>query len=475
MPVQFVRSMKDFDGYLARNNFFVANFTAVWCPPCQAVKPVIDQLFADENGSYSKIGFARVDLDSSPDIASRYRVASIPTFIFFEKGKETSRINGANIAEVVKRLDQMSSKASNDPPARRHGAQIPVTNRSPSLADNIRNIPPVTRFFTISTVIVCFANSLNLLQKEDLICYLPVLLDKASYAKAVINKGGQLKVITAVLSLILQCYRFFTAFLLPLGVFTDQPFQAILDIYFFYTFANHLESPMGKFKGNFPDCLWFTLVTGTIIVLMTLAYSVFDPSHFPIHHQMMVSCVTYLWSRSLKNSLINFLGIVPIRAYYLPLFNLFFKLMINGYSSFLDTFIGILGGYLYQCIQSNTLPIYNLYSGSYSSSLTATERSGRRVGINQISFDNNSSQDFINDSIFDKGYLKAPIWLYNLLNYPINTSKRTTAFDARPEVGSERVSPISGQLSGAGTNHSTVPLFGNNGSAFRGKGHRLGN
>ncbi|CUM67848.1 uncharacterized protein PRCAT00005557001 [Priceomyces carsonii] len=130
MPVQFVKSTEDFDGYLARNNFFVANFTALWCPPCQVVKPVIDQLYADENGRYAKIEIARVDLDSSPELASRYHVTSIPTFIFFEKGKETSRINGANIPEVVKRLDQMSSKASNDVNAGRHGAQSPVSSVS---------------------------------------------------------------------------------------------------------------------------------------------------------------------------------------------------------------------------------------------------------------------------------------------------------------------------------------------------------
>ncbi|KAK6461328.1 Der1-like family-domain-containing protein [Scheffersomyces coipomensis] len=361
-----------------------------------------------------------------------------------------------------------------------------MTNPSQSLADNIRNIPPVTRFFTITTVIVCFANSLKLIQPIDLICYLPVLLEKLEVLKTVIRYGNYYQILYSVIWLGLQSYRFFTAFLLPMGLFVDQPFQAILDIYFFYTFANHLESYQGKFRRNFPDCLWFTLVAGTCIVLTTLIYNAFiDANHFPIHHQMMLSCVTYIWSRSSKNSIINFLGVVPIKAYYLPLFNLFFKLIVNGYTSFLDTSIGIFGGYIYQCIQSNTLPIYNLIPGAYGAANPKNlQKSGRRVGtiqhLNGTTNESNPSEA-IDDSIFDKGYLKAPIWLYKLLDYPTNNSVRTTAFD-----GNTKQSNINNNNDGNTSTRinkledpprpSTPPytswFSGDN--AFQGKGYRLG-
>lgn len=372
-----------------------------------------------------------------------------------------------------------------------------------TLADSIRNIPPVTRFFTITTMIVCFANSLNIINPHHMMCYLPLLVERFEYASGMFKSGGYLQMVSAVAYLLFQTHRFFTAFLLPVGILVGQPFQAILDIYFFYTFANHCESYQGKFHGNFPDCLWFTLVTGTIIVFSSLAYNAFiDANHFPIHHQMMLSCVTYIWSRSLKNSLINFLGLVPIKAYYLPLFNLFFKLMVNGYSSFVDTSIGIFGGYLYQCIQSDTLPIYNLYPGAYSAFLSSNNnRAGRRVGtlFQNVETSNNSSSNVagfgdnnIDDSIFDKGYLKAPLWLYKLLNYPINSSQRTTAFYPRQQFvtggGGVTVNAPSTSTAAGSRARSSASLgndehsmghssgfswFGEK-NAFKGKGHRLG-
>lgn len=367
----------------------------------------------------------------------------------------------------------------------------------PTLAESIRNIPPVTRFFTITTVIVCFADSLQIISPNQLICYLPLLVEKFQIAKALVDNGGWLQKVYGVGYLIFQSHRFFTAFLLPLGILVNQPFQAILDIYFFYTFANHLESREGKFHRNFPDCLWFTLVTGTIIVLSSLAYSsLIDESRFPVHHQMMLSCVTYIWSRSLKNSLINFLGLVPIKAYYLPLFNLFFKLIVNGYSSFLDSFIGICSGYLYQCIQSDTLPIYNLFPGAYAKYLTSRNgAAGKRVGtlfpgsearggtVNTIH--DQANQDFIDDSIFDKGYLKAPLWLYRILNIPSNTSQRTTAFYPKvsPVPGATVIPPTRAArpgdepVGGASSSSSTASgysWFSGANSAFKGKGHRLG-
>ncbi|KAK6198485.1 Der1-like family-domain-containing protein [Scheffersomyces amazonensis] len=373
-----------------------------------------------------------------------------------------------------------------------------MPNQSSTLAESIKNIPPVTRFFTITTVIVCFANSLKIIQPQDLICYLPLLLDKLYQVNFIVHKGNYYQIVTSIIWLLFQSYRFFTAFLLPYGLFVDQPFQAILDIYFFYTFANHLESHQGKFRRNFPDCLWFTLLAGTCIVLTTLFYNAFiDPNHFPIHHQMMLSCVTYIWSRSSKNSVINFLGLIPIKAYYLPLFNLFFKLIVSGYPSFLDTSIGIFGGYIYQCIQSDTLPIYNLFPGAYGFN-SNSNNPGRRVGTIHLLNTEGSSADFIEDSIFDKGYLKAPIWLYNLLNYPTNNSKRTTAFleiGTRPNNNNNsRGIPVGG---GGGATSTGVNGHNSNATrrinsledsppaptytswfgaehAFQGKGHRLG-
>lgn len=66
------------------------------------------------------------------------------------------------------------------------------------------------------------------------------------------------------------------------------------------------------------------------------------------------------------------MGIVPIKAYYLPLGNILIKLILRGPSGLVDTIIGILSGYLYLCIQLNTLPVYNLLPDAYGKTQNST-------------------------------------------------------------------------------------------------------
>ena len=87
--------------------------------------------------------------------------------------------------------------------------------------------------------------------------------------------------------------------------------------------------------------------------------------HANLPHDCLLACLTYTWSRANKNAKINLMGIVPIKAYYLPLGNILIKLILRGPSGLVDTIIGILSGYLYLCIQLNTLPVYNLLPDAY--------------------------------------------------------------------------------------------------------------
>ncbi len=69
----------------------VVDFTAVWCPPCQMMAPVVEQLAAEYAGTV-KIG--KLDVDSNQDIAIRYGVMGIPTLGLFRDGKLVDRIVG---------------------------------------------------------------------------------------------------------------------------------------------------------------------------------------------------------------------------------------------------------------------------------------------------------------------------------------------------------------------------------------------
>lgn len=80
----------------------VVDFFATWCGPCQAVAPVVDEL-ADELAD-AKI--FKIDVDEEKELARKYRVMSIPTFLVFKDGEMVKRTMGAKSkAELLDLID----------------------------------------------------------------------------------------------------------------------------------------------------------------------------------------------------------------------------------------------------------------------------------------------------------------------------------------------------------------------------------
>lgn len=80
----------------------VIDVSATWCGPCQQMKPIIEQL-AKELGS--KYKFAEVNVDESRELAVKFGVTSVPTFIFMKdkqiKGKERGYMPAADLKEKI--------------------------------------------------------------------------------------------------------------------------------------------------------------------------------------------------------------------------------------------------------------------------------------------------------------------------------------------------------------------------------------
>jgi len=70
----------------------MVDFWAVWCGPCQAIAPVIDELSVEYQG---KLKVLKLNTDENPDIASQYQIMGIPTLLFFKDGKQVDKIVGA--------------------------------------------------------------------------------------------------------------------------------------------------------------------------------------------------------------------------------------------------------------------------------------------------------------------------------------------------------------------------------------------
>jgi thioredoxin 1 len=71
------------------------DFWAVWCGPCRAVAPIVEEL-ADEYEGRAVIG--KLDVDSNRDTAMKYGIQAIPTLFLVKGGEIVDKIVG-NVAD----------------------------------------------------------------------------------------------------------------------------------------------------------------------------------------------------------------------------------------------------------------------------------------------------------------------------------------------------------------------------------------
>lgn len=63
----------------------IIDFWATWCGPCMAMAPIVDELAQEYDG---KVVIGKYNIDEESDLSSKYRIMSIPTFLFFKDGKK---------------------------------------------------------------------------------------------------------------------------------------------------------------------------------------------------------------------------------------------------------------------------------------------------------------------------------------------------------------------------------------------------
>lgn len=86
-------SSDSFDAALGSSpEVHAVRFWAKWCGPCHAMSPIFNAVAQEMESS---VQFGEVDIDASPDVASRYSVQTIPTVLLFKNGELIDRMGGA--------------------------------------------------------------------------------------------------------------------------------------------------------------------------------------------------------------------------------------------------------------------------------------------------------------------------------------------------------------------------------------------
>lgn len=99
-------NMSNFQQTVDRYPLVVIKFHASWCGPCKMYAPMFERIAARN----ATVFFGSVDIDAQKQIASYFKVRSVPTTIFVRDATVVDTISGVlsekDIEDKVRRLAQ---------------------------------------------------------------------------------------------------------------------------------------------------------------------------------------------------------------------------------------------------------------------------------------------------------------------------------------------------------------------------------
>lgn len=76
----------------------LVDFFATWCGPCKMMSPIVEELAKEMEG---KAKVYKVDTDEEQNLAIKYGIMSIPTFIVFKNGEPVGKAVGMRDKEEL--------------------------------------------------------------------------------------------------------------------------------------------------------------------------------------------------------------------------------------------------------------------------------------------------------------------------------------------------------------------------------------
>ncbi|PVI04963.1 thioredoxin-domain-containing protein [Periconia macrospinosa] len=112
-----VTSSSHFDKLLSSSSYTIVDFYADWCGPCKQIAPVFASL-AERESKPGRVQFVKVDVDSQQDVARKYGVSAMPTFLVIKGTSVVETLKGANPSALTAAVRKAVADSANGPAAR---------------------------------------------------------------------------------------------------------------------------------------------------------------------------------------------------------------------------------------------------------------------------------------------------------------------------------------------------------------------
>lgn len=83
--------------------YVLVDFFTDWCAPCKAIAPFFNSL----KEMYPVVKFLKCNIDDHQEIARKYKIESIPSFILIKDGLEKDRLVGANKVKLEEMVSSL--------------------------------------------------------------------------------------------------------------------------------------------------------------------------------------------------------------------------------------------------------------------------------------------------------------------------------------------------------------------------------
>lgn len=88
---------------IAQDKPVMIDFWAVWCGPCRALAPIVEDMSKEYEG---RAIIGKLDVDNNPLVSQQLGIRNIPTILFFKGGQMVDKQVGAVPKSVlVKKID----------------------------------------------------------------------------------------------------------------------------------------------------------------------------------------------------------------------------------------------------------------------------------------------------------------------------------------------------------------------------------